>query len=339
MSELKNYIIKHISILFFSIYMPIFVIASLMMLVQLASLTAYIHLTIWDMTQLYLFSLPMTIFYTISIAFFIAAVMALFRLSNDNEIIVIFSLGISPKFLLKTLLTPALLLALVEFFNLIVVFPKTSILYRNFKAFKQSEAKFNMSAGEFGHSFGDWLLYIGKKNKDNDYADVFLFNKKQKEETLIYAKHAQILNKNSILTLHLEQGDGYSYSTKKFSQTHFDAMAIHARLNTGLTKNESILEYWTSNYHRGNKDRKLILGTMFALFPLVSLFLILSLGVVHARHQKSSIYLYIFLSLILYFVPTIFLQKKLLFWTIPTVLIPWIIGTYWIYRKKIAARF
>ena len=339
MYELRNYIIKNVSLLFISIFAPIFVIASLTILVELATFTAFIHLTIWEMFKLYIFMTPMIIFYTIPIAFFISAVITLYRFSADSEMVVVFSLGISPWFVFKTLLKPALLLMLLEFFTFLAIFPHSSTLYRNFKAYKKSQAKFNINASEFGHTFGDWLLYVGKKDATNKYSDVLLFNKKQKEEVLINAKRAEIKNKNNILTLKLFDGDGYSYSTQKFSQTAFEKMYINAKLNADLMKNESIIEYWTSDYRRNNKDRKLILGTMFSLFSVASLFLVLTIGIVHSRHQKSFLYLYIFLGLMFYFLPTLALQKPLHFMTIPVVLIPWLIGTFWLYKRRILARF
>ena len=102
MLALRDYIIKNISILFFSIFAPLFVIASVIILIKLATYTAVIQLDISEMIKLYLFLLPEILFYTLPITFFIASAITLFRLSNDNELIVVFSLGIAPKFILKT---------------------------------------------------------------------------------------------------------------------------------------------------------------------------------------------------------------------------------------------
>ena len=339
MYELRNYIIKNVSLLFFSIFAPLWVIASVIILIKLATYTAVIHLTVWEMFKLYLFLLPEILFYTLPITFFIAASIALFRLSADNEIVSLFSLGISPNFLLRTLSKPAFFLGLLLAFDFLILFPHTTVLYRNFIAYKKSEAKFNLSASEFGHSFGDWLLYIGKTNKDGSYGDVFLFNKKQSQEVLINAKKAEIDNKNNLLRLKLTDGEGYSYSKEKFTQTEFGTMYINDMMQADLTRYETPLEFWKSDYRRGNKDRKLILGTMFSLFPLVSLFLALTLGIVHTRHQKSYLYLYLFFGIVLYFVTTLALQKPLHFLTIPTVLFPWLVVTFWLYKRRILARF
>jgi len=110
-------------------------------------------------------------------------------------------------------------------------------------------------------------------------------------------------------------------------------------MHADLTRYETPLEFWKSDYRRSNKDRKLILGTMFSLFPPASLFLALTLGVVHARHQKSHLYLYLFLGIAFYFVTSLALQKPLHFLTIPVVLIPWLLITLWLYKKRILTRF
>ena len=339
MYELRNYIIKNVSLLFFSIFAPLWVIASVIILIKLATYTAVIHLSVWEMFKLYLFLLPEILFYTLPVTFFIAVSIALYRLSLDNEIVSLFALGIAPNFLLRTLAKPAFFLSLLLAFDFLVLFPHTTVLYRNFIAYKKSEAKFNLSASEFGHSFGDWLLYIGKKNEDGTYGDIFLFNKKQRQEVLINAKKAKIENNDNVLRLELTNGEGYSYSKEKFSQTEFKKMYINDMMHADLTRYETPLEFWKSDYRRSNKDRKLILGTMFSLFPLASLFLALTLGVVHARHQKSYLYLYLFLGIMLYFVTTLALQKPLHFLTIPTVLLPWIVMTFWLYKRRILARF
>jgi len=340
MYKLRNYIIQNISSLFISFYAPIFIIVSIAILIKLAKLTSVIQLSAMDMVKMYLFLIPEILFYTLPIIFFVAVALALFRLSNDNETTVMFSLGISPNFLVKTVSKPAFLLLLLLVFDFFIVMPHATVMYRNFRELKIQETKFNLSASEFGHSFGDWLLYIGKNNKDGSYGDIFLFNKKQEEEILINAKKATLDTNNSILTMRLDHGEGYSYSDQKFSQVEFETMLINNNLNNNdYSRYETPLEYWQSDYRRKNKDKKIVYGVMFALFPLAAIFIAITISVVHSRHQKSKIYLHIFLSIIFYFVATIALQKKIGFYTIPTVLLPWLIVTFWIYKQKILSRF
>jgi lipopolysaccharide export system permease protein len=292
-----------------------------------------------EMSKLYVFILPEILFYTLPITFFIAAVLTLFRLSTDNEIVVLFALGIHPKFIIKTLFRPALLLTSLLIFDFFILFPHATVLSSNFVSYKKSEAKFNLSASEFGHSFGSWLLYVGKNNPDGTYGDVFLFNKDEKEELLIGAKKAQIINDGGILHLRLSEGEGYSYSKEKFSQIDFEVMNINDTMTTDLTEYKTPLQYWKSEHRRESKTHMFITDILLSIFPLISLFLVASIGIIHARHQKGQVYLFLFLGVLLYYGATLGLQKILVFYTIPVVSLTWLLVTYIMYKKTIVARF
>ncbi|MDA3908978.1 MAG: LptF/LptG family permease [Sulfurimonas sp.] len=339
MDRLRKYIISNLYMIFLSMFMPLFAIASVIFMIKLATYTAIIQLSIWDMTKLYLFVLPEILFYTLPITFFISATLSLFKLSTDNEMVVLFALGIHPKFIIKTLFKPALLLTLLLIFNFLVLFPHATTLSSNFVSYKKSEAKFNLSASEFGHSFGSWLLYLGTDNENDTYSDVILFNKNKKEEIIISAKRAEIINDAGILRLKLIDGEGYSYSKEEFSQIDFETMYINDTMKTDLATYKSPLEYWLSNDRKESKIHMLITDTLLSLFPLLSLFLVASIGVVHVRHQKGRIYLYLFLGVLLYYGSTLGLQKVLVYYTIPTVAILWLVATYTLYKKTIVARF
>jgi lipopolysaccharide export system permease protein len=319
--------------------MPLFAIASVIFMIKLATYTAVIQLSIWDMTKLYLFVLPEILFYTLPITFFIAATLSLFKLSTDNEMVVLFALGIKPRFIIKTLFKPAVLLSLVLAFDFLILFPHATTLSSNFVSYKKSEAKFNLSASEFGHSFGNWLLYIGEDNDNQSYSNVILFNKNKKEEIIISAKKAEIINDSGILRLKLINGEGYSYSKEKFSQIDFDIMYINDTMKTQLREYKTPLQYWLSDERKESKTQMMITDTLLSLFPIISLFLVASIGIVHVRHQKGKIYLYLFLTVLLFYGSTLGLQKILVYYTIPTVAITWMIASYLLYRKTIVARF
>lgn len=339
MDRLRKYIINNLYMIFLSMFMPLFAIASVIFMIKLATYTAIIQLSLWDMTKLYIFVLPEILFYTLPITFFIAAALSLFKLSTDNEMVVLFALGIHPKFIIKTLFKPALLLTLLLSFNFLVLFPYSTTLSSNFVSYKKSEAKFNLSASEFGHSFGNWLLYIGKDNENETYSDVILFNKNKKEEIIISAKRAEIINDGGILRLKLIDGEGYGYSKEEFSQIDFETMFINDTMKTDLATYRSPLEYWLSDDRKESKTHMMITDTLLSLFPLISIFLVASIGVVHVRHQKGRIYLYLFLAVLLYYGTTLGLQKVLIYYTIPVVAITWLVVTYIIYKKTVVSRF
>lgn len=308
-------------------------------MIKLATYTAIIQLNGFEMLKLYLFVLPEILFYTLPITFFVAATLTLFRLSNDNEMIVIFSLGIHPNFIFKTLFTPAFLLTLLLSFDFLILFPHATVLSSNFVSYKKSEAKFNLKASEFGNNFGNWLLYIGKNNPNGSFGNVFLFNKEKGKEILLGANEAQVINQNGILKLKLHQGEGYSYTDKTLSQINYQTIIINDMMKTELTTYRKPLEYWQSPDRAESKRHMMITDILLSLFPMISLFFVLAMGIVHARHQKSHVYLALFLAIIIYYGATIGLIDVISYKTIPTVFILWVLSTYVIYRKKIVARF
>jgi len=338
MKILQNYIRESLSVLFLSIFLPLFLIASVVFLIKLATYTAVIHFSLWEMAKLFFFIIPELLFYTLPVSFFIAAVLTLFRLSNDNEIIVLFSLGIHPKFILKTLFKPALFLSIILLFNFFILFPHAKTLSFNFISYKKSEAKFNLSASEFGHKFGEWLLFIGQDHPDGTYSDVILFNKNQEEEVLIGAKKAEIINDSGILRLKLSSGEGYSYSKEKFTQIDFKVMYINDTLQTNLDEYKTPVEYWIAEDAPARKKRMFVANVLFSLFPVLSLFLIASIGIVHARHQKGKVYLFMFVGILTYDTLALALQPLLSFYTIPVLIVGWLGITYMIYQKNIVSK-
>ncbi len=339
MQTLRKYILDNLTVSFLSIFLPLFAIASVVFLIKLATYTAVIHLTIWEMIKLYIFVLPEILFFTLPLTFFVAATLTLFKFSNDNEIVVIFSLGIHPNTLIKTMLLPAILLTTLLLVNFIFIFPHAKVLSKNFISYKKSEAKFNLSASEFGHSFGDWLLYIGKENSDETYGDILLFNKNKEEEVLIKAQSAQVINDSGILRLKLKSGEGYSYSKEKFTQINFETMFINNTLTTYLTEYKTPIEYWLSEDNRKKKKKMFTTDLLLSFLPIFSLFLAASIGIVHIRHQKGRVYLYLFIGLVIYYIGAIGLQNALGFYAIPTLGITRLVVTYGLYKKYIVNKF
>ncbi len=339
MDRLRKYIITNFTVLFFSIFIPLFAIASVIFLIKLATYTSVIQVSVWEMFKLYLFVLPELLFYTLPVTFFVSAALTLHKLSTDNEIVVIFAMGIKPSFILKTLFKPALLLTLLLSFDFFIMFPHATVLSTNFLRYKKSEANFNLSASEFGHNFGDWLLYIGKANPDKTYSNVFLFHKDVKEEMLIGAKKAKVLNKKGVLTLKLNSGQGYGYTDKSLSQMNFDEMSINNVLVTDLRTYLTPVKFWLDPERRSNKIRMFITDVLLSIFPVISLFFIVAISVIHERHQKAHIYLYIFLAILFYYGATIGLQDVISFYTIPVVITLWLSITYMMYKRQVLARF
>lgn len=340
MDKLRSYILSHFSILFFSIFLPLFSIASVIFMIKLATYTAIIQLSIAEMGKLYLFVLPELLFYTLPLSFVIAAALALYRLSNDNEMVVVFSLGIAPTFIAKILAKPALLLSLLLFVDFLLVTPYIKIISSNFIDQKKAEAKFNLTASEFGHHFGDWMLFINKNNHEkHTFENVVLFNKNMNDEILITAKNVELISGKGILKLRLRDGESYSYNDEKLKKMLFKTAYINDVLNSDAIIYRNAIDYWTNDELRERKDQRLVTNTLLSLFPLISIFLVIALGIVHAKHQKRWIYLWLFVSVVIFYSAAIIAEQWIGFHAIWVVALLWVTATYLFYDRLVGRRF
>lgn len=340
MDKLRRYLLANLSLLFFSIFLPLFAIASVIFMIKLATYTAVIQLSLAEMGKLYLFVLPELLFYTLPIAFVISGALALYRLSNDNEMVVIFSLGVPPRFIARILAAPALLLSLFLLVNYLLITPYINSINKQFLNAKQREAKFNLKAAEFGLSFGEWMLFINKSdNEARTYGDLVLFSKEMKDEIVIAAKAAELINDGGVLQFRLDEGKSYIYNDQSFKQMAFKTAYINNMLDGDTVEYRGAVDYWTSEEKRERKNELLITNTLISLFPLLSLFLMIALGVVHARHQKRWIYLWLFLSVIGFYASAIITQQWLAFHAIWAVSLGWLVITYAFYARLVGRRF
>ncbi len=340
MDKLRRYLVSNLSLLFFSIFLPLFAIASVIFMIKLATYTAVIQLSVAEMGKLYLFVLPELLFYTLPIAFFVSAALTLYRLSNDNEMVVVFSLGISPRYVARVLSLPALLLSILLFIDFLIVTPYIKTISANFLDRKKAEAKFNLSASEFGHNFGEWMLFINQSdNAARAYGDIVLFSKEMKDEIVIRARSAELLNENGVLRFRLREGESYSYSDEAFKQMPFETAYINDMLSTDPERYVDALDYWTNAEDRSKKDQRFITNTLLSLFPLLSIYLMIALGIVHARHQKRWIYLWLFLSIVGFYAGAILLQKWTGYHAIWALSLAWVLLSYLFYRRLVGQRF
>jgi lipopolysaccharide export system permease protein len=309
------------------------------MLIKIAAFTSVIQLSLLEMVKLYLFLLPELLFYTLPITFFISAVMTVAKLSFDYEMIVIFSLGVRPlsivRFFGKLALYQSALLIVIFF----ILTPHTVNLYKNFLKVKTTEAKFNIEASEYGHKFGDWLIFVGQDHEDGHYSDVILFNQQKTEETLIVAKKADVISQKGVLKLQLEQGKGFKYTQDTLSQMSYRTMFINDTSIADTDEYKNTYQYWTNPDSREKMTRKFTINMLVSLFPLLSVLLVPAIGIINARHQKGYTYAYIFVTILIYYVATFTIQKVMTFYTIPIVAFATLLSVSYLYYHKVAKRY
>ena len=116
MNKVNSYILKNFTNTFVSIFFTLFFMASIILFIRISKITSVIKLDFFELGKLYIYMLPNILMYTLPVTFFIGIVISLFKMSKENEMTVLFSLGYSPRkiakfyFRFSFLITIALLL-------------------------------------------------------------------------------------------------------------------------------------------------------------------------------------------------------------------------------------
>jgi len=334
MDKVKSYIQNHFSVVFFSVFVPLFFIASIIFLVKIAAVTALVQLSISDMFQMYAFILPELLFYTLPIAFFVGGTMTFAKLSFDYEMIVLFALGVKPSRIAKIMLIAAFVLSALLLYISLILIPHTNQMYKNFLQVKKSQAHFNIKPSEFGQKFGDWHIYIGNQDEENKkYTDIALFNQDRNSENLILASDAQIVNNNGLLQFKLFNGRVHFYKDNEISIVNFDTMNINDTTSINTKDYASVLDYWRQNNPK--REIKFATNVLVSLFPLLTVLVMLSIGIIHTRGGKNPTYLYMFVTVTLFYALSFSLAKQLGVYSILAVVPIWLSGTILLYKHKV----
>lgn len=289
MKQLKNYLFKTYSGTFFPIFLILFIITSIIFLVQIARLTSIIEINFIELLLLYSFTIPKILFYILPISIFISLTLTIAKLSNDYELTVITSFGLNPLKLLKLLLPHLVLVTLLLFAISLILIPKTRYLNVEFMEKKKSEAQFNINPSEFGQKFGDWFIYVNDK-KENSYKNIVLFKTDSKQTDLIIANKAFASpNINNNLSLNLLEGKAFNIE-ESFKQIDFKTMIINNKIESGSLINtfDDILSYWKGIKNFEPVRSKFIFNILYSFLPLLSILFSISIGYFNPRYEKNK---------------------------------------------------
>ncbi len=344
MGRVNRYLLGHLFSMFGSLFATLFFILSIVFFIQIARITSVVEITFLELGKLYLFMLPQILLFTIPISFFIALGLMLFKLSKENETIVLFSLGYSPQKIARFFLLIASVTSLLLLVNALVLIPLANQLNRNFVDFKRTNATLTLKAAEFGQRFSDWLVFIENKHETQDgdeYEQVVMYatGDAQSNERFLLANQGRIINQEGQLTLTLEDGRGYEFMPNRLHELVFDRMLLQTYGSGNLTQVLSIWEYWKEIKTNKRRAEGFSLDVLIALFPIATVLFALSVGIVTYRYQKKGIYGSIFLVLFGYFALVMITNKTLPLLSIPLVFGLFFIASWWYFRKKILQRY
>jgi len=337
--KLNHYLYSQLAITFFPIFLGLFFITSIVFLVKIAALTSIITIDIFELIRLYSYVIPQILFYTMPISFFISLVITLAKLSSEYELTVITSFGLNPVNILKIFLPLTLLLSVLLLVVSVGLIPKTKFLTKQFLDVKKKEANFNIKASEFGQKFGDWLIYIS--SKDNKiYNDVKLFKTEEKKDQFIISKTAILDNDNGALSFKLIDGKAFIIDEQELNQIDYKSMYINdsiADSKIGIFTDS--YTYWKQNIEKNVDIDDLTFFILTSLFPLFSLFLVITFGYFNPRYEKNRAVFFSLIAIVLYYVLIKIIGDRILLHALYIIPIIWIISTYTLYSKTIKKEY
>lgn len=337
--KLKQYLHSQLALTFFPIFFGLYFITSIVFLVKIASLTSIITINFFELFELYSYVVPQIIFYTMPISFFISMVITLSKLASEYELTVITSFGLDPVRILKIFLPITLVLTAALLVVSVGLIPKTKFLTKQFLDIKKKEANFNIKASEFGQKFGDWLIYIQEKD-EKLYSQIKLFKTENGKDQFILSKTAELNNDKGELSFKLNDGKAFYIDEKELNQIDFKAMYI----NDSIADNKrevftNTYDYWKDRIERKVDMDDLTFFVLTSLFPLLSLFLVITFGYFNPRYEKNRAVAYSLIAVVLYYILAKSLGKSLLLHTLYVLPLIWLSLTYSLYSKTIKKEY
>ncbi|MCT7534654.1 LptF/LptG family permease [Aliarcobacter cryaerophilus] len=337
--RLSNYLHSQLAISFFPIFLGLFFITSVVFLVKIVSLTSVIKMNFIELSSLYLYTVPQILLFTLPISYFLSLVISISKLSSEYEMTVITSFGVGPLNIVKKLLPITLLISIALLVITLGLIPKAKYLMNSFIDYKKNEANFNIKESEFGQKFGDWLIFIEKK-EDNIYKNVKLFKKENNKEELIVSETAILENKKGNLTFKLFNGKIFIIDDSELNEIDFETMYINEIVNNQqILVFSTSLNYWILSLEYNLDNDSFVFFILTSIFPLISLFLVVTFGYFNPRYEKNRAVAYSIGAVILYYVLIKYIGDRLFLhslYIIPTI---WIIASYILYSKTIKKEY
>ncbi len=339
MVNVRGYVSSNFTKSFLTIFLPFFLIISLVFLVKISSLTSKIQINFTEILKLYSYSIPDIIFYTLPISFVAALSNVLLRLSQDNELIALYSLGLKASKVLKPLLLLGILFSLLLVVISFLAMPLTKQLNKAFITSKKSEAKLNIVPGKLGQKFGNYYIYVKKKDGDTFHNLVIYNRTKKNEEQFFSSQEGKLNKKNNITSLLLNDGYGYTYTEEKLQQAKYKSLEVFDTTKTQAFTFEDIVELWSKARTNDWMLRKVLFFAFVSLIPFLSVYLVASFSMINPRYQKNYSAIVIFITTLSFYIFASSLQK----WgTIPMLFVLIIILFFlgrWLFKKRVSRYF
>jgi lipopolysaccharide export system permease protein len=244
---INRYIFKEIAFPFIIILLVLTFVLLMGKIMQIMDLVINKGVNVFSIAQIIVFLLPSFMLFTIPIALLIAILIAMGRLSADNEITAIKTSGIS----LMQIFYPVAIASLITF--ILAVFISYFLVPQSNFATKrllfniaQQNASIGIKEKVFNSDFKDFLIYAEKIPVNQNYMEGVIIsdNRMIGEQNTILAKKAILVSDAESMTVKLKLEDGsihtVSSDLKHYRKIDFTSYEINLDLSTALANlNES----------------------------------------------------------------------------------------------------
>ena len=339
MVSVKGFISSNFTKAFLTIFLPFFLIFTLIYLVKISALTSKIQISFVELLQLYSYSIPDIVFYTLPISFITALANVLLKLSQSNELIALYALGLKANKVLKSLLVLGVLFSILLATISFLAMPIRKQLYKDFKNAKKSEAKLNIVAGKLGQKFGNYYIYV-KENKHGLFQNIVIYNRTNRDEEQFFSSQSGKLNKtNGVTSLQLNDGYGYTYANGKLQQSNYKRLEVFDKQQSKPFEFEDIVAHWS----KAKTEIKMLHRALFFIFvsliPILSVYLIASFAMINPRYQENRSFIVIAITGIGLYLIASFLEKWGTFPLLIAIIIAILLLGKWMFSKRVAKYF
>jgi lipopolysaccharide export system permease protein len=244
---INRYIFKEIAFPFIIILLVLTFVLLMGKIMQIMDLVINKGVSVFSIAKIIVFLLPSFMLFTIPIALLIAILIAMGRLSADNEITAIKTSGIS----LMQIFYPVAIASLITF--ILAVFISYFLVPQSNFATKrllfniaQQNASIGIKEKVFNSDFKDFLIYAEKIPVNRNYMEGVIIsdNRMIGEQNTILAKKAILVSDAESMTVKLKLEDGsihtVSSDLKHYRKIDFTSYEINLDLSTALANlNES----------------------------------------------------------------------------------------------------
>lgn len=340
MVNVKSYISSNFTKAFLTIFLPFFLIISLVYLVKISALTTQIQITMGELLQLYSYSVPDIIFYTLPLSFIAALANVLLKLSQDNELIALYALGLKADKVLRSLLLLGLLFSLLLGAISFLAMPLSKQLYKEFTHTKKSEAKLNIVAGKLGQKFGDYYIYVKEKKGEDTFDNIVIYNRTKKDEEQFFASHNGEIHKSAAATsLQLNNGYGYTYSKDKLQQAKYKSLEVYDNAETKTFEFEDIVEHWAKAATDEKRMHRALFFIFVSLIPLLSVYIVAAFTMINPRYQANRSFVVIFITALGLYMTASSLEKWGTFILLGIAIVLTFILGRWLFKHRVARYF